>query len=621
MKKKVATFDIETNGLLPELTRVWCAAIKDHDTGDITTFDPSNINQLCSYLDRYDVLIGHNCIDFDFPALRKVYGWEFKGSKVDTLIMSRQQKPNRTSLDKPRAPHSVEAWGYRIGNYKQEHEEWHEFSDAMMSRCVSDVELQYKILFALLNEGKGKNWFNTHKLNMKLFHYLQLQEETGWTVDVEHLDKSVATLHRWMNRIEKVLEPHLPMMVDRLENKDNYVKKPFKKDGSYAVTTQRYFEGTSLLQYVGGPFSRVRIRRISLDSTVELKDFLLAQGWEPAAWNTKDGKKTSPKLSKDDPFDGVQGSVGRLLAKRVVCKHRLSTLNGWRMALRPDGRLSPRVNGIATTGRLKHAGIVNVPNPDSGSFFAKYMRQCFIAKPGWVMVGCDSKGNQMRQLAARMQDDEFTYAVLHGTKEEGTDLHSLNMKRANIQYRNVAKNFFYGCILFGAGDPKTAKILQCDIDIAKRMKEEYFKEMPKLKKVLDDLSEEWMKTAKQVYNPKWNRVEYTNGEITGLDGRPIVVEYEKDLLAYALQSDEAIQMAVAYVKLHDWAEKKGWKLKKDWSMLIWMHDEFQMESRPEIADELGKLAARAIKWAGEYLKIQCPHDGDYAIGDSWYGTH
>jgi hypothetical protein len=99
-----------------------------------------------------------------------------------------------------------------------------------------------------------------------------------------------------------------------------------------------------------------------------------------------------------------------------------------------------------------------------------------------------------------------------------------------------------------------------------------------------------------------------------------MVPYEKDLLCYALQSDEAIHMGVAYVMLHKWAEQRGWG-RSDWNMLIWMHDEFQMESKPEIGKELGILGCRAIAWAANYLKVNCPHDGDYLIGESWYNTH
>jgi len=114
---------------------------------------------------------------------------------------------------------------------------------------------------------------------------------------------------------------------------------------------------------------------------------------------------------------------------------------------------------------------------------------------------------------------------------------------------------------------------------------------------------------------------YANGFIKGLDGRPIMVQNEHTVLCYTLQSDEAIQMAVAYVMIHKWAKKRGWEIGRDWGMLIWYHDEVQMECRPEIARELGEMAAEAIAWAGRYFGIACPHEGSYDIGANWYETH
>jgi DNA polymerase-1 len=627
---RVGTFDIETDGLLAEATTVWCATIKDHYNGSIRRFDPSSISELPSYLDRFNILIGHNCVQFDFPVLKKVFGWEYKGQVRDTLLMSRLQSPHRGY---PQgyvggAPHGVEAWGYRLGLAKQEHNEWDGFSPAMMERCVQDVEIQYKIYEELLHEGRERGWDSAHRLNVKIFQHLQEQEEYGFRIDREHLNDCVNTLDRWIDRINSVLVPHLPYIVEPLETKKDgvygYVSKPFKRDGNLSAHMVRFlFSDTAVSREhnIVGPFSRITIRPVDLDSTIEIKAFLLEQGWQPEQWNEKNGQRTSAKLSKDDPFKGIQSALGRLVAKRIQCRQRRSVLEGWNGIIRKDCRLSTAVGGIATTGRLRHKVVVNIPSPHSRAFFARQMRQCFIATPGWAMVGVDSKGNQMRQLAGRMGDEEFTNAVLHGTQDNGTDLHSLNQKRSGAATRTLAKNFFYGSILFGAGDTKTAQLLETTKQQAKKIKEDYMAGMPKLKAVIDGLIKEWRLTAKHVLNRKWNRVEYYEGYIKGADGRPVLVPYEKDLLCYALQSDEAIHMGVAYVMIHKWAKVKGWEIGRDWGMLVWMHDEFQMECRPEIAEELGKLACYAIKWAGEWLKIGCPHDGDYLIGRNWYETH
>src|SRR3546814_12840546 len=89
-------------------------------------------------------------------------------------------------------------------------------------------------------------------------------------------------------------------------------------------------------------------------------------------------------------------------------------------------------------------------------------------------------------------------------------------------------------------------------------------------------------------NKRFNKMEYHNGYITGLDGRRIPVEFEKDILVYYLQSDEAIQMAAAYVWLNHQLEKKGYKYGEDYGFCIWMHDEWQIECKKEIADEVAR---------------------------------
>ena len=129
----IATFDIETNALLPDVTTIHCAAVLDHDTLEITSFTPDNIISLPEHLDKYDTLIGHNCIGFDFPVLRKIFNYEYTGQVIDTLIRSRTQRPDRqispTVRNRRIGPHSVEAWGYRLNRNKIDYEAWHIFSD------------------------------------------------------------------------------------------------------------------------------------------------------------------------------------------------------------------------------------------------------------------------------------------------------------------------------------------------------------------------------------------------------------------------------------------------------------------------------------------------------------
>jgi DNA polymerase-1 len=390
-------------------------------------------------MDTTECLVFHHGFGYDFPLLEKLYGYEYKGRKEDTLVMSRLFNPKRPvppHCPVKNKPHSIETWGYRVGRPKVEHEDWSQFSDNMLLRNQEDAEIGRLVYLCLLEEAKGYTWNPALRLTNKLFQVLHKQEEYGWLADRDWILKSIDMLNHWMERIARVLNQTLPLTIeveediDKQTNTFKWVREPFLRSGKYSQHTLKRMCETDLNpeeRVIWGPYTRILIRRLSLDKPSEIKDYLLEQGWEPANWNTNDkGERTSPKLDKDDPFDGVDGGVGRLIAKYIQCKSRRSILEGWLMLIREDGRISSSVANLAETGRATHRGIVNVPNGEA--FFGKWMRKCFTSKPDWVLVGTDSKGCQNRMLAARVGDPTFTNTLINGKKENGTSIHHVNQK-------------------------------------------------------------------------------------------------------------------------------------------------------------------------------------------------
>ncbi len=622
---RIATVDIETDGLLPDVTKVWCAVVKDMSDGQDYRFvlddDLNNVRKFCSFLSSFQCIRGHNIIAFDLPVLRKLYGWEYHGTIEDTLLMSRLQRPDRRTPPhcKRAGPHSVAAWGYRLGRRKVEHEDWTVFTRDMLHRCEEDVEIQCLIYEALMEEGKGEGWEEAHKLNHKLFTLLEKQANYGFLVDRHLMDKGINQLTNWIERIDRACLPYLPVIRQIEETKKgedySFVRKPFKKDGKVSAAVLRWDNQTGIYTNVVGPFSRVSFRRVDLNKIKETKEFLLDLGWKPEQWNyDSQGNRTSPKLNKEDSFHGITNGLGKLVVKRVQCRQRHSIISGWKENIRDDGRISALVTGLAATGRARHKGIVNVPHPDH--FFGRTMRSMFIAKDGWLLVGTDSVGNQTRQLAARMGDREFTRAVLDPKK----DVHTETQIRCSLSSRYIAKTFFYG-LIFGSGDAKAGRIVGGGPEEGKRLKAQVFKEIPALKECIERLTNDWRKTAKKYYNKKYRRMEYKDGYIRGLDGRTIQVDSEHKVLVYTLQSDEAIQMSAAYCIFHKWMDRCGYKWGVDYGTVLWMHDEYQVECKRGIATHVGELAEESIAWAGRYYNIACPHEGNSKIGRSWAITH
>ena len=625
---KIGLFDLEANGFLNQATRVHCGVVKILD-GPVRKFQPTEIHELLRYLESFDVLIAHNGIGYDFPLLKKLWNWTYTGKVVDTLIMSRLLNPKRlvpfNCANKKAGPHSIEAWGYRVGRGKPEHNDWENYSPEMLHRCAEDVEILELVYKALLEEAKGGKWRNAFLMSFELFTRLQQQEEYGWLVDQDHMHFCVRQLTKWIERIDSVITPRLPQILEIEETKKNgeynYIRKPFLKSGEYSQSVIDWCGRSGIpigTKPVVGCFSRVSFRVTDLDSNSETKDFLLQLGWEPLEWNTNDdGERTSPKLSKDDPFEGIESKLGALVARRVQCRQRRSVIEGLFGLIREDGRISSVVNTLAVTGRATHRNIVNIPK--ASSFYGKQMRAIFSSKDGFVLVGTDSAGNQLRQLAARMGSDAYIYAMVSGNKDDGTDPHTLTKVAGDLESRDIAKNVMY-CLLFGGGDTKLAKTAKKPVGSGADLRDKLYRGLDGLGDLMERLTKEWRSTARQKYNAQFRRMEYYEGIITGLDGRPIKVPSEHQILVYLLQSDEAIHMAKAYCILCAELEKKYvWGV--DYGVVCWYHDEYTIECREEIAQDVKRISEDAIRLAGEYYKIKCPHAGEGAIGKNWYAIH
>lgn len=164
--------DTESDGLLDEATQLWCMSSIDYDSEeeDVVHFGPHQINKALTYLHKADVLVGHNWVNHDLPLLEKLFGWKPLSHQVivDTLVFSRTLNP-----DRPRPAgytgnktHSVEAWGYRVGRGKPEHEDWSRYSPEMKVRCNEDAIINRLILMELEREADEQKMFY-HKATAK----------------------------------------------------------------------------------------------------------------------------------------------------------------------------------------------------------------------------------------------------------------------------------------------------------------------------------------------------------------------------------------------------------------------------------------------------------------------
>ena len=110
-------------------------------------------------LDDAEEIAGHNIIGFDLPIIRKFFPWFQRiGDCLDTLLLSRLYHPNLIDIDKRHCwkhmplqlygRHSLEAYGYRLGEYKGEFgkdTDWKDWSQSMQDYMVQDVVVTNKL--------------------------------------------------------------------------------------------------------------------------------------------------------------------------------------------------------------------------------------------------------------------------------------------------------------------------------------------------------------------------------------------------------------------------------------------------------------------------------------------
>ena len=156
-------FDIETDGFVSGCTRIHCIGIHDLNTSKAYVFndegDQEPISRGVQMLMDADSIIGHNIINFDCAVLRKLYGW-FKQPKLilDTLLLSRLYHPDILNLDHRKkwknmplqlyGRHSLESYGYRLGEYKGEFgktADWKVWSQELQDYMVQDVNVTTKL--------------------------------------------------------------------------------------------------------------------------------------------------------------------------------------------------------------------------------------------------------------------------------------------------------------------------------------------------------------------------------------------------------------------------------------------------------------------------------------------
>ncbi len=434
-------FDIETDGLLDELTKLhvfsWCWG-----KGEIqSTKDPAVIKEL---FDKAEVIVGHAITLFDLPALKKLFGIEYKGDIIDTL-------PNSWYLNYTQHLHGLEYYGEKFGFPKVKIDDWNSLSyEQYVERCETDVKINQLLWLDQLDhfqELYGPHCQRIIKYLQFKIHCLHLSEQSKWKVNLDLVNTSINKLRSDIEDTVSSLEavmPKVPVVVKKTKP-----KKPFKKDGTLSTLGIKW---SNLLKQHGLPSSYegeievvVRENDPNPGSSVQVKNWLFSLGWKPETFNfVRDdtGNRKVPQVSKDGE---ICNSVKKLIKKvpeiqllegLALKKHRLSIFEGFKKNAK-NGYLTARASGFTNTLRLKHAELVNLPGVDKP--WGKEIRSCLIAKEGYEHCGADlsSLEENTKKHYVKPFDPDFVEQMSKPGYDAHLDLAHLNGDVTDDEYKKL----------------------------------------------------------------------------------------------------------------------------------------------------------------------------------------
>jgi len=611
-------WDLETNGLIPQVSEIWMLVMQDVETKEIFTFtdhdeDYPSLDEGLQKLSEADLIAGHNIIGYDLPVLKRLKGWEPQPSQKiwDTFLMSQYCRYVRQHR------HGLAGWGEFFKYPKGDYNDWSHYNQDMLTYCIQDVTLNTKVYERLVKEARAqaKNQ-PLFMQGLKLEHdFASVNAEItakGWVFDMRGARKLQRELKWRMEAIEDDLEPKLGKVCVMKGTKE--VDKLVKKNGEYYKSVTDWFNieiGTRASSgYVIGPFSRVEFNEVRLGQMIEVKKYLMDIGWKPDDYTVKKINNRwvnqSPKLTESslEPL----GQVGQMIGSYYMMRNRLATVEAWMESVKEwgDKRLHGDMFTIGTPSfRCRHRGIVNIPGVHAP--YGKELRSLLTCEKGMKLIGADSAGNQARGLAHYVGDPDMTAMICEGEEDDGTDFHTRNAKIVGTT-RKLAKNFLYA-YLFGAGDAKLGETIngKRSPQQGKVARAKFDGAFPKLAELKSKLSKEFNHTKMKV----------GTGFITGADGRRVIVGSEHQLLNYLLQTLEGITCKAALV--HQYKRIKELGIEDTYPILFY-HDETAWVTPTKHAQTVLDISVEGFREAPKTVGVECM-DGAGKIGTNYAEIH
>jgi hypothetical protein len=676
---KAFFFDLETNGLLDDVSVIHSLVVMDVASRELLSFcdftqdgapkDPDIFDDTIAdglrMLSRADKLIGHNIINYDLPVISKLHPEITLTDNVeDTLLLARLLFGDIKDTDfrvrerdiamgrTPRLPgsqignHRLEAWGYRLGEMKGEYTEWCKqagidpwtaWNPQMQAYCGQDVRVTAKLWDLLVRQPAYQESDRARWIEHEFAKLIFKQHRHGF-----RFNEAKA------RALEAKLRERKAVLYDELLG----LFKPWYVNlGPRAVNKK-------MTRWVPSDLgSEVRERKIDTGETAEV--------------HLKNGKtavrKVYETVSERGYYEGIDPETTqdrvelRVFnpASRMHIADRLKKLYGWEpaeftnngepvidddvlsalpyppaQALAEYFMLEKRLGQLADGNQAWLRLVKNGRIHGSVNTLGAITHRCTHSYPNIAQVpsienakGKVPYGAECRDLFEADEDH-----VLIGADADGLELRCLaHFMRDGGRYAKAVDEGdkdkgtdIHTMNQKAAGLPSRATAKTFIYAFL------YGAGNEKIGSIVGGSAEQGGALKAKFLKGTPGLADLiravkaaakANGYVRGIDGRRVPVRHQHAALNTLLQNAGAVPMKLAPVLLYQRLSSEGLEWGADWAMVAHVHDEMQITCRPEHQEAIKTAAVWSIEEAGRQLNFNIPLRANAVCGSSWKETH